>query len=395
MSLLVLLGGGLLGEAFDLDREALQAHYDGAFSDAPVPHWQRRLPGPRLQAFSHTERGRPASDGQDLYLGSAAVDALVQVSRVSGEEVRRYEAGAPVQSEPVLTAGDVLFADLGGYTWRYPLGADEPSWSHYGGAPVEARPTLARGLVYVANVDDVVYALDATTGELQWRYARPPDALRDSELTLFGAPSPVVVGDLLLAGFSDGALVALSADGGEVEWERRVGEGRYPDLIATPVVADGVAYTGGYSKPLVAIELDSRSIRWRLDVGSASAATIQDGVLYHGATDGKLRAVTAETGEVLWTWDSETTGALTRPQLLDAGVLIASSDGTMYLVDIDTGAALWEHDPGYLLDGITVAPFVEGRQLIAITNAGRLLSMLSPGGGLVQERGRILLDAPL
>ncbi|MCP4810475.1 MAG: PQQ-binding-like beta-propeller repeat protein [Proteobacteria bacterium] len=393
--MILLALGGLLGEAFDMDRKPLEAHYAGTFGEAPVPHWQRMLPGPRLQAFSHTERGRPATDGTDLYLGSAAVDALLQVSRVSGEEVSRYEAGAPVQSQPVLVGDSILFADSGGYTWRYAVGAEESTWSHFGGAPVEATPTLDGSRVYVANVDDVVYALDARTGELQWRYARPPDPLRDSELTLFGAPSPVVVGDLVLAGFSDGSLVALSADGGEIAWERRVGEGRYPDLIATPVVADGVAFTGGYSEPLVAIDLVNRSIRWRIDVGSSSAATMHDGVLYHGGTDGKLRAIEPDTGDVLWLWDSETTGALTQPQVVDAGVLVASSDGTVYLVERETGLASWTHDPGYLLDGITVAPLVDGRQMVAITNAGRLMSMLSPRDALQLEGGRVSPGGPL
>lgn len=386
----------LLASLFAQDTGELRdPHYDGDFAAAPVPHWQRLLPGPRLMAWTHTERGRPATDGQDLFLGSAAVDALLQVSRTDGEELHRYPAGAPVQSEPVLIRDEVLFSDGAGYTWRYDLGETEPSWSHYGGAPVASSPTVTGNLVLVANVDDVVYALDADDGELRWRYARPADATRASELTLFGAPSPVRVGDLVVVGFSDGGVVGLSAASGEVEWERRVGEGRYPDVIATPLVDDGVAYVGGYSEPLVALDLTQKAVRWRLDVGSASTPTLVDGVLYHGATDGKLRAIDAQGGEVSWTWDSDTTGALTRPQVLEAGVLVGSSDGSLYLVSRHDGTLLWEHDPGHLMDGITVAPLVVGRQLIAVTNAGRLLSMLSPGLSAGFETGRLGPDAPL
>ena len=374
---------------------AREPHYEGTFEEAPVPHWQRLLPGPRLMAFTHTERGRPASDGTDPFLGSAAVDALLQVSRVDGSEVHRYPAGAPVQSEPRVLDGELLFSDAAGYTWRYGVGAEEPVWSHYGGAPVASPPTLSGDVVLVANVDDVVYALDADDGELRWRYARPPDPTRDSELTLFGAPSPIRVGDLVIAGFSDGAVVALSARGGEIEWERRVGEGRYPDIIGAPLVAGGVAFVGGYSEPFVALDLEQKAVRWRAEIGTASQPTLLDGVLYHGATDGKLRALNAENGEVLWTWDSDTTGALTTPQVLDAGVVVGSSDGSLYLVSRHDGTLLWEHDPGHILDGVTVAPLVVGRQLVAVTNAGRLLSMLSPGEVSPFETGRLGVEAPL
>lgn len=386
----------LLGSFFAQEAPERRAPgYEGDFAQAPVPHWQRLLPGPRLQAFTHTERGRPGTDGTDLFLGSAAVDALLQVSRVDGSEIFRYEAGAPVQSEPLMLNGEVLFSDSAGYTWRYGIGADEERWSHYGGAPISATPTLAQGHVYVANVDDVVYALDAAGGELEWRYARPYDATRDSELTLFGAPSPQRIGDIVIAGFSDGAVVALSANAGEVLWERRVGEGRYPDIIGEPLVEGRVAYVGGYSEPFVALDLEQRAVRWRQDIGSAAPPTLVDGTLYHGATDGKLRALDAESGEVLWTWDSLTTGALTQPQVLDAGVVVGSSDGSIYLVSRHDGVLMWEHDPGHLLDGVTVAPLVVGRQLVAVTNAGRLLSMLSPGDDPVFDTLRLGADAPL
>ncbi|MCB9758861.1 MAG: PQQ-binding-like beta-propeller repeat protein [Alphaproteobacteria bacterium] len=348
------------------------------FDVAPVLQWERRLPGPPVESATHTERSRPATDGDTLFLGYAAVPRLARIDRLTGEVLRTYDARAPVQAEPVLAADKVFFVDSAGYTWCYAIDGDEPLWSHYGGAPIASRPTLHNGLLIVASVDDVVYALGVDDGLIRWRYQRPADPTRDSELTLFGAPSPVVAGSLVLAGFSDGAVVGLGLGGGEVQWERRAGEGRYPDIIGTPLVIDTEAYVGGYSEPLVSLDLITRNVRWRLDVGSAAAPAVVGDRLYHGATDGKLRAIDRRTGEVVWTWDSETTGALTTPQPTDAGLVVASSDGGLYLVDAETGALIWQYDPGYLLSGITAAPLVVGRQLLAVTNAGRLLSFISP-----------------
>lgn len=371
----------ILAAPFVLDvgpKEHPSSSLEGRFEEAPVPHWARRLPGVPLAAFTHTERSRPTTDGESIFLGSASSDELIQLSRGDGELLHVYAAGAPVQAEAVVQDGRAYFADTGGYTWCYEVGGTEPLWSHFGGAPIGSKPTLHEGRLYVSSVDDVLYALDAGTGRLLWRYARPADPTRDSELTLFGAPAPVVAGRLVLAGFSDGAVVALDAADGEVNWERRVGEGRYPDVIATPILDDGDIFVGGYSEPLVSFDVGTRNVRWRLDVGSAEPPLLVGDVLFHGATDGKLRRIDRATGTVVWTWDSGTTGALTQPQETAAGLLVASSDGSLYLVDAELGTLNWSYDAGATLSGITTAPLVMGRQLVAVTNAGRVLSMLAP-----------------
>lgn len=365
------------GEPFpDIPEPAPQM--SGSFSQAPVPHWNRRLPGTRVASASHTEHSAPATDGEHLYIGYASRAELFQLDRGGGSVTHRYPAAAPVQSPAVPLDDGVLFSDAAGYTWRYGQDALSERWSHYGGAPIAARPTVYDDVVYVANVDDVVYALDLDSGELLWRFARPPDPSRESELTLYGAPPPVVVDDLLLLGFSDGALLALDRGTGEQQWERRVGEGRYPDLIGEPVVDGGDVFIAGFSEPLVSLDLDTRNVRWRLDVGGAAAPLVDGPLVYHGGTDGKLRAIDRLTGAIIWEWDSETTGALTRPEAVAGGLLVASSDGGLYLIDAGSGKLTWEYEPLHLLDGFSANPLVIDRQLVVITNAGQLISLISP-----------------
>jgi eukaryotic-like serine/threonine-protein kinase len=351
----------------------------GTFDQPPVLDWLRVLPGVPAMSATHTERSAPAFDGTWIYLGQDSNNAVYQIHPATGMVNQTFSTKGPVQSEIQFVDGDLIFCDLGGYTHRFAPSGEGAAWIHFGGAPIASTPTLHDGVLYVSNVDDTVYALDAATGELQWRYARPADPTRSSELTLFGAPTPTIVGDQVLVGFADGNLVALRQSDGQVTWERRVGEGRYPDLIGTPLVMDGTAYVGGFSEPLVAVDLETRNIRWRLEgVGSATLPTPHEGVLFHGGTDGQLRKITQLDGEVLWAWDSQTTGALTRPQLTAAGLLVGSSDGTLYLVDPDSGLETWRWDPDMMLDGVTVAPLLLERQAIVVTNAGRLMSLVVP-----------------
>ena len=191
----------------------------------------------------------------------------------------------------------------------------------------------------------------------------------------------MVVEGVVLLGFSDGSLVALDRARGDVLWDRRIGEGRYPDLVAAPVVWRTDVYASGYFEPLVAIDLGTQNVRWRLDHGAANAVAIageaEPALVYHPGTDGKLRAVVALTGAVRWTWDSATTGALTTPLLTPAGLLVGSSEGGLWLLDGESGETLWTYDEK-LLDGVTSTPTLDGRQLLFVTNAGRLYSMVVP-----------------
>ena len=158
-------------------------------------------------------------------------------------------------------------------------------------------------------------------------------------------------------------------------------EGRYPDISANPIARATDVIVGGYTEPLLALDVASRNVRWRLDVGSAAAPTLDptDGrTIYHGGVNGILQSVDAVTGAPGWTWDSETKAALTTPVWTDAGLLVGSTAGGLYLISPGDGTERWRLDTGYLLSGISAEPAIEGRQVVVVTNAGNLVSLVAP-----------------
>lgn len=362
------------------------ADFPGVVSRAPVTHWSADLPGPKLNAGSHAERARPVVVGEEIWVGSAGGRALWRVSRLNGRLLGSFPAVGAVQSEPVFDTERVWFVDGAGVTFCYDRATGAEIWRHQGPAPILVAPTLADGLIFVANVEDLIVALDAQTGELAWRYQHRRAAQRAHELTLFAAPPPVRAGADLLVGFSDGAVIALDPSRGDVRWERQVGEGRYPDIVAGSTVWGNDIFASGYFSPLVAIDRRSQNIRWRMDAGAANAATLVERtrtpILAHPGTDGVLRGVAALTGALVWTWNSDTNSALTTPVLTPAGLLVGASTGGLYLIDPESGEEIWRYRGDRSLEGVTAAPVVAGRQVLVVTNAGRIHSLLAP-----QQRG--------
>ena len=358
------------------------------FTQAPSLEWQRLLPGGKVGGVFHTERAQPLIVDDRIYLGAAGGNALFELSLNNGGLVEEYPAAAPVYAAPEIIDGDLLFSDSAGYTYRYTPGQNEPQWAHFGGVPISSSPTVTTNGVLVATVDDLVFSISPENGETQWRYQHPPDAGRESELTLFGAPRPVFVdGDTILAGFSDGKLVALDLTG-QVQWQKAVGEGRYPDLIADPTVVENEVFVGAFSQPYLSMDLETQNPRWSLPIGSAFAATRINDHLFLGGSDGVLRKVDTSTGEIVWSWNSNTSGALTKPVVTPAGIVIASSDGGLYLIDTASGKQSWTYRPNHSLDGISATPVVHGDRLLVVTNGGSLLCFRSGNSNSPEDTER-------
>ncbi len=348
------------------------------FTSPPVPHWSVDLPGGHVNAASHVERSRPLVHDGDVFLGSAAGAAVYRLSSRDGSQRVAYPSDASVQAEPVVVGEDLMFSDTSGTTWCYALDG-EFKWKHQAGVPILTSPLVLDDTVLLSTVDDLVIALQRTDGTLKWRFEPKADLTRDAELRLYASPKPVALAGVVLVGFSNGDLVALDTAHGELLWQKTIGEGRYPDLVATPVVTDKALVVSGYYGPLVALDKQTRQLLWRVEAGAASRALVSpDGtLLYHPGSNGVLRALNPVTGVVDWRWKSPDKSALTQPVWTKAGLVVASAGGELVILDPQTGEQRWRYTER-LLSGLSVAPRISGGQMLFVTNAGKLYSMLSP-----------------
>lgn len=164
---------------------------------------------------------------------------------------------------------------------------------------------------------------------------------------------------------------------------------------ASPLVADGTVYLGGWVAPsdsparppgFAAIDLATGAMLWHVPLaglGEPGSPAVAGGVVYVGTTaisdatlrpgtppaeagqvnDGFLVALDTRTGDERWRYLSGRSGYLS-PVVADGMVYIGSADGTLHAVDAMTG---------------------EGRWTFAVPSAGEVLSGSSPtvAGGLV------------
>ena len=117
--------------------------------------------------------------------------------------------------------------------------------------PQEVEPTVYDGVMYLANVEDVVQALDATTGDLLWEYRRRlPAGIGNLTGTRYRYRNLAIYDDKVFVATNDAFLVALDARTGDVLWETQRAD--YRDKVAQtagPVVVNGKAITGSRCDP--------------------------------------------------------------------------------------------------------------------------------------------------
>ena len=122
-------------------------------------------------------------------------------------------------------------------SWRTPL------------APGAAMPTplVHDGVIFLADVGDVVLALDASSGAELWRYEHATDPDRTGA-GLNGKFGIAIYGDLLIVPTLDLSLVALNFRTGEPVWNHAIAvtasSPKTYSLRASPLIANGVVVQG-------------------------------------------------------------------------------------------------------------------------------------------------------
>lgn len=151
------------------------------------------------------------------------------------------------------------------------------------------EPVVASGLVYVATHGGNIYALDADTGDPQWRFATGNPFLH----------SPAVGGGIVIAADSAGRLFGLDSDSGELRWLASVSPG---GAAAAPVVAKDTVFIGSRAGVMLAVNLRDGRELWRCDLGAPirQTAAVADDRVFVTAEDLHVFALKTENGGLLW-----------------------------------------------------------------------------------------------
>ena len=130
------------------------------------------------------------------------------------------------------------------------------SWALPAGRTV-TTPLVHDGVMFMYAANDEVHALDATTGDILWRYEGRPQ----TQSKRYAARSIAIVGKHLFAPTNDGHMLALDVRTGQVVWDKALVDPSVHAFQAGPLFADGYLLMGVKAKDQVPfiLALDSKN----------------------------------------------------------------------------------------------------------------------------------------
>lgn len=339
--------------------------------------WSRKLAPDLDGPYLPIERSVPTLDAlhDRIYVGSTTG----QVWALTGAngQVWMYQAGGGIGAEAVLSPDlETLYvgSDDG---FLHALRSRDGSrlWRTEMRGALGDAPLVTEDVVYIATENDVIEAFDRASGEALWRYERQaPEGFYVTEhagLTLADRR--------LLAGFTDGAVVALDPGDGRVLWLRdtaadlpsgRSDELRFTDVDTTPVAVDGTVYVASFAGGLYALEASSGSVRWLRSewTGVTSIAMAPGGQLVLSSGDHGVMAVQASDGERLWATPVRR-GAPTAVRVERDLVLYGESEGGLVALSLGRGREVGRIEDGH---GFAAQVAYQDGLAAAVSNTGTL-----------------------
>lgn len=313
----------------------------------------------------------PASDGEQLYVADrkgrvAAFDAG------TGKEVWSVKTGAAVSAGPGVGKELVLVGTSDAEVLALKAADGSLVWKAAVSSEVLSVPQLGLDAVIVQTADGNVTALAAEDGSQLWIYDRSVPVL-----TLRGTSTPAVQHGAVIAGFSNGKLVALSEDQGFVIWEASVAipQGRSElerivDIDGDPVIVGTAVYVTTFQGSVAVIDLQSGDPGWKRDMSSNTGLGVDFSQVYVTDDKSHVWALARSSGAAEWKLDQLENRQLTAPVPFNDYVVVGDLEGYLHLLSRYDGsvAARVRVDK----KGIRARPLLQQDVLYVYGNGGKL-----------------------
>jgi len=314
----------------------------------------------------------PTVSGERVYAADRSGSVLAY-KLDSGKQVWRSKTGLAISAGPGVGEGLVLVGSSEAELVALDSATGEERWRTAVSSEILSIPRISEGVVVVQTVDGNIAGLDASDGKRMWIRDRSAPVL-----TLRGTSTPLIVQDIVLAGFASGKLTALDIQSGRQVWEVAVAVSRgrselqrIVDLDSDAAIRDGILYVTSFQGRLVAISLQDGRMLWNRDMSAYAGIAVDNRQVYVSDADSELWALDRRTGASLWKQGKLRRRDLTGPAVTGEYVGVGDFDGYIHLLTQLEGtiAGRVRHDKA----GIQAVPVaLPGDRLLVLGAGGKL-----------------------
>jgi eukaryotic-like serine/threonine-protein kinase len=305
-----------------------------------------------------------------------------------------FHTGGQVLSSPVVAGDTLYIGSSDHFLYALDPLSGIVKWKFKAGSRITSSPAVSAGLVYFGSFDGNFNAVDVATGQLKWKFqtggerrfagkhlhgAAPAGETMPDPFDFF-LSSPAVWNGGVYFGSGDTNIYALEAASGKLMWKFKTG-----DVVhASPAISGGTLFVGSWDSYFYALDAATGKEKWRFKTGEdaeihnqegiQASAAVADGVVYFGCRDSKFYAVDSLTGKERWSFSNKGSWVIASAAVEDGKVYFATSDsGLLWALDAKTGASLFSLD--YKHWPMFSSPAIAGGTLYIGSHLGKLLAI--------------------
>lgn len=268
---------------------------------------------------------------------------VTSLSRVSGIRQWTSELNVRLTSGIGGDEGQVYVGDIDGVLHALDASTGDTLWSAPGSSEILVPASAGFGALIVRSTDGRVVSLDPTSGDELWTVSNTPPAL-----TLNGYSRPLVLDGGVLIGLDDGRLLALNLQSGKPIWESviSVPSGRSEierlvDIDADIVIDNSGIYLANYQGKAAMVEPAKGQIVWSVPLSAGSGLAVTDESLIVVDDKDTVHRLDKTNGQIIWS-NSEMPGRRLSPPAFtpEFDVVVGDTQGYIHVLDIDTGTLI-------------------------------------------------------
>lgn len=318
-------------------------------------------------------RLHPALSDDVIFIASADGE-VTALTADEGDELWEVELDLPISGGVAVNQGMVLLGTSTGQVLALDQQSGETLWQSEVEGEVLAAPKSDGKLVFVQTFDGQLLGLEAKTGKRVWSFRTTLPVL-----TLRGTSEPLLVRDMVIAGFANGKLMAFDSDTGSVRWEVRVASAtgyseieRLVDIDGGLLAIDNVVYAVSYQGAIAAVDMASGRKLWVRDASSYVGMDSGFGNIYVAGHLGHVTAFVKNGQGVRWEQTVLERRKLTAPAVLGSYVLVGDFEGYLHaLSQVDGTMAARTHVDS---DGLQASLLVNDNIIYVYGNSGTLVA---------------------
>ena len=258
-------------------------------------------------------------------------------------------------------------------------------WKFTAGGNIRSSPVFVNNTVYFGSFDKYLYAVNASTGILKWRYKT------DYPISY---ESPVIGGNAVFISntrgdYPSGNVYAIDTATGLLIWKSV----NNMEIPSGPLYAEGKVFICSYGG-CRALDAATGTIVWN-GIGGISKGNplYYNGKIYF-CGEGRFYCVNASDGSIVWVKGGMFPS--NSSPTIDNNVLYCTSNGAMIAIDPGTGVEKWSRQSNGILvgggTGLFSSPVVVGSVIYADNNDSYFYALSTLNGGNIWTKGNSLID---